>query len=392
MGKYGKETGSRLLGEELRKLRGPRTLKYIAQLSRSKAFAPFCTPVSAPTLSQIENGIGMPTVATLYTLGLIYRVSLTTLQGYLIEERVTKGVAAPSSLEEASAKYGDALRAGHWYDALTLAIQAERMAPTTASRHVWQGNRAIAMQRLGMRDQATWILMNVAESAEITPLQRFHVLRNLADCLASGGLYVEARERCAQALAAAPAELPPEQRARVLLTWARYYILHFEHGCGAGEDDLVAALDRLGEARQAVPRSDTRFHLLCDLHEALVENFQGCDEQAAHRLEEVARQAEASGNDRLVLSATLNLGAIRRQQGKVSTALPLLEEASTMAVALGQGDEIFEAQFELYQLHEALGARKEARKCLLACRRHFPLVTFRTPNVERFASLFGSDR
>ena len=90
MGKVVKYTGSKLLGEELRRLRGARGLEDIVEMSKQSPLTSRIHFVSAPSLSQIERGITMPSTEVLYTLSVLYNVSPTRLLHHIVEERLAK--------------------------------------------------------------------------------------------------------------------------------------------------------------------------------------------------------------------------------------------------------------------------------------------------------------
>src|SRR5512137_2528213 len=84
------KTGSLLLGAELKRLRGGRSLEDIAELSRTPPISHHVGPIAAPTLCQLETGTSMPTMQTLYTLSHVYRVSMNRLMGYVTEDRLAQ--------------------------------------------------------------------------------------------------------------------------------------------------------------------------------------------------------------------------------------------------------------------------------------------------------------
>ena len=63
-----RDAGSRLLGADLRRRRGHRSLRDIERLSKSPPFADRVKPLSVTALNSIENGRQLPTIPTLQTL------------------------------------------------------------------------------------------------------------------------------------------------------------------------------------------------------------------------------------------------------------------------------------------------------------------------------------
>ena len=66
--------GYRLLGTELRRLRGHRSLRQIEELSHSAPFNARVEPLSASTLHKIESGERKPRMETLLTLSALYQI------------------------------------------------------------------------------------------------------------------------------------------------------------------------------------------------------------------------------------------------------------------------------------------------------------------------------
>ena len=129
MGKVVRYTGSKLLGEELRRLRGSRSLHDIVRLSQEGPLTSRVQLVSAPSLSQIENGITMPGPEVLYSLSVIYSVSPTRLLHLIVEDKLTREpVELPETREETWQRLGQAFETGDWYQALTLAIHGAGLA------------------------------------------------------------------------------------------------------------------------------------------------------------------------------------------------------------------------------------------------------------------------
>ena len=88
MGKKIKFTGSKLLGAELRRLRGDRSLAQVSALSRSEPLRQRINPISAPALSQIETGVSFPSLDTLHSLATLYQTPMQQLLDFVVQERV----------------------------------------------------------------------------------------------------------------------------------------------------------------------------------------------------------------------------------------------------------------------------------------------------------------
>ena len=141
--------GSKRLGAEVRYLRGDRSLARIEQLSRSPAFQDLVTPITASTLSQIENGASLPSLDTLATLSLVYQVPIQRFLDMVLEERLVEDIdGVPSSLDELKSEFKERLTKGLWAEALALAGEGERRAETPQDTVHWRANRATCMERL----------------------------------------------------------------------------------------------------------------------------------------------------------------------------------------------------------------------------------------------------
>src|SRR5688500_7382982 len=100
-------SGSLLLGRELRRLRGARTLEDIAALCKSPPLAGKVQPISASALCEIEQGRQMPRLPTLFALSLAYRVSMNQLMGFVMEEAMASEVRASDAVDaEVEATFG----------------------------------------------------------------------------------------------------------------------------------------------------------------------------------------------------------------------------------------------------------------------------------------------
>ena len=110
MGKKSKFTGSKLLGAELRRLRGDRSLAQISALSRSEPLSERINPISAPALSQIETGVSFPSLDTLHSLATLYQTPMQQLLDFVVQERVLESTdfALPESHEEVKAAFREA--------------------------------------------------------------------------------------------------------------------------------------------------------------------------------------------------------------------------------------------------------------------------------------------
>lgn len=386
MGRNLKPTGSRLLGAEFRRLRGVRTLDDIVELSRTGPLTRRIRGLCPATISQIENGISMPSLESLYTLSVIYQTSAMHLLNVLVEERLTRSMELPGTLLATRDALHAALGSGRWAEALGLAIHGEHGVEAEADKLLWRANRAVAVAKLGMRYDAVMMLVDCVESADLRASDAWIVHRYIADVAGSAGYFKMASRNAQLALDLAPDDLDAASRAKILE--ARVRLILQEHDFGAGKDEraLREAQVLISQARRAVAPTDSWMPFLLDTYEALSHEFLGNRLLAAKSYGDLAKRAAKEGQARIEMLALMNLGRLRRTEGKLSDAADALLRAERLARNLEQNDEAFEVSFELY-----LVARQrkspEQQIYLKRCRRLFPLVQARTPNVRRFEQL-----
>ena len=159
MGKKSKFTGSKLLGAELRRLRGDRSLAQISALSRSEPLAERINPISAPALSQIETGVSFPSLDTLHSLATLYQTPMQQLLDFVVQERVLENAdfQLPETHEDVKVAFRDAFEGGRWREAMAHAVRGEDLAETASERVGWRANRAICLQQFGLRDDAVQV-------------------------------------------------------------------------------------------------------------------------------------------------------------------------------------------------------------------------------------------
>ena len=108
-------TGSKLLGEELRRLRGGRSLEEISRLSRTPPHGDRVEPIAYSTLSMIERGVTMPSAQSLLTLAVLYHLPVQRLLDLVALERYhARKPAAESDPARLEAQIHDDLRSGRY--------------------------------------------------------------------------------------------------------------------------------------------------------------------------------------------------------------------------------------------------------------------------------------
>lgn len=386
MGKVVKYTGSKLLGEELKRLRGSRKLEDIVDLSKQSPLTSRIHPISAPTLSQIENGITMPSTEVLYSLSVLYGVSPSRLLHHIVEERIATPGELPATREETRDRLREALTAGHWYDALALSIHAGRLAEDEGDRLLCEANRAMALRRLGMRNDAVLLLLQCAESPSF-PADHRHVAHfYLAEVLAESGFVQTAADHVERGMAVLPRPTPPTLMANALQRRVVVTLLVADFGLPIEDKVLRECLRDIDMieslATDAVPERLLKLGIWrAGVTGALGNTLVALRDYARH-----AKEAARLRSDLLEACAELSLGELLLRGGKAIDAISHLERAENRAVALGDPDTAFRAYFSLADASATL-ASDRTKWYLRRCLRYWPLVQARTPQVIAFEKM-----
>jgi transcriptional regulator with XRE-family HTH domain len=223
-------TGSKLLGSELRRLRGSRTLGDISRLSQSDAFGGRIRSIAEPTLSQIENGISMPTLDSLQTLATVYGVSAQHLLNLIAEERLAASADLPETQAELRQAWLDKMTQGRGVEALALAIHGERTEADREARLSWRVSRARSMAVVGMRLESIAMLLDVVNGSAGSADLRSRARRYLVQALQAAGYVATAREQIAIAQKELDDQAPVSERVSLLQTHIRLNVLAAELG------------------------------------------------------------------------------------------------------------------------------------------------------------------
>lgn len=386
MGKKVKFTGSRLLGAELRRLRGERSLGEMATLSKSAPLADRISPISAPTLSQIETGVSFPSVDTLHSLATLYQTSVQQLLDIVMEERLLKELDLPDDHEAVKGLFPRAFEAGRWRHAVALAVRGEELAPTAAERVSWRANRAVCLQQFGLRDHAIQTLLGCVSDPDAPPDRLYQFYRALAEAMASCGHVGPASAMAERALDLAPEDLPGHWRWQILSTRARLMLQESEL-TGRSEPSVARrALAMLEESITLVPLSHHQARLMLGVQVAVARSMTGDHAGAIQALEETRESAGAQGQILAEVVAGIALGRIRRELGELEKAERVLVASEQVAVDEGFVDEAFEAYFELHLLAKQKRDGREEH-FLRRCRRFYPLVQSKGPHVTAYEKL-----
>jgi len=325
----------------------------------------------------------MPTVEALHALALVYRVSPQRLYDMVSTERESKGVPLPGDLDETLASYNDALREGRWHDAIALALHGESLGTQDVEKTVWRARRGSVLAYTGRQDEAILVLTECLNSAHLGRHRRFQILRNLADVHAMAGYSHSAVECARQALLLCPPDISDSTRAAVMASLISALLTRQSTAELPDAEEVSEALDLIARARLLRMEPDPHWDLFLDLQQALSVRFEGDFLAAARQFASIARRASQAREERLRLVALLNLGVMRREQGRLVQAERHLLRALASALHLRQVTETFEIYVELLLIARETGNAQQGHY-LQRCQHYYPLVRARTPGVMRF--------
>jgi tetratricopeptide (TPR) repeat protein len=391
MGKKIKFTGSKLLGAELRRLRGDRSLAQVAALSRSEPLSQRINPVSAPALSQIETGVSFPSLDTLHSLATLYQTPMQQLLDFVVQERILddESLELPDEHDAVKAAFRASFETGRWREAMALAVRGEELAETPSERVGWRANRAICLQQFGLRDDAVQMLLGCTSDPDAPEDRLYQLHRSLAEALASSGHLGAAAAIADRALALAPEDLPRHWRWQLLSTRARLVLMENETRSRPQEQEVREALDQVERSLTLVSPDQDQARLLLGVQAALARKLLGEIDRAADELEDVRAEAHVNSQPLVEAIAGIALGRLERERGQLDEAASLLLAAEQVAIDEGFVDEAFEAYFELHLVSKAAGDGRHVYY-LKRCRRYYPLVQAKTPQVLAYEKLARS--
>jgi transcriptional regulator with XRE-family HTH domain len=391
MGKKSKFTGSKLLGAELRRLRGDRSLAQISALSRSEPLTERINPVSAPALSQIETGVSFPSLDTLHSLATLYQTPMQQLLDFVVQERVleSQDFELPADYEAVKTEFRTAFEGGRWRQAMALAVRGEELGETASERVGWRANRAICLQQFGLRDDAVQMLLGCTSDPDAPEDRLYQLHRSLAEALASSGHLSAAAAIAGRALELAPDDLPRHWRWQLLSTHARLVLMENEARETPDAAGVAKALDQVERALTLVPPEQEQARLLLGVQVAIAQKLSGARERAVTDLEMICSEARAGSQPLARVHAQLALGRLAREDGDLEEAARVLLSAEQEAMDEAYVDEAFEAYFELH-LVSKLAEDGKHEYYLKRCRRYYPLVQAKTPQVLAYEKIARS--
>jgi tetratricopeptide (TPR) repeat protein len=371
------KTGSVLLGQELRRLRGGRTLREIAQLTKSPPLVNHVATVSEAGLCEIESGKTMPTLQTMHALSVIYKTSMSQLMAYVTEEKVAAASnVGDRSPEGLAAEFATLLAAHEWPRALAVAIAAEQIVKDEARQVAWRANRASCLSRMGQHDEALALLTRCSESNALSDRQRLELLHNLAGSHHNAGHLRTAASVAKEALElSARCEAPASLQASLELSRATMLIEAEMARHPQADERRVREAQRLLESAAASwSVSDVAGLNWLAIAKARAHFCLGNLLMAERDLARVIDTATALRDNSVAAFAMLSLATVRERQARGDEAASLLERALMAAQAAAEPDLMFEASFRLF-LHHRTGRPGLATTHLRRCGEIFPLIS-----------------
>lgn len=379
MSKGRRVTGSKLLGDDLRRRRGHRSLEEIARLSKSAPFSSRVEPIAYSTLSMLERGLTMPSAQSLLTLSVLYQVpsehflDLIALERY--HQKARTGVADIEALE---LELIDDIKASRFADAYTKTLSLRDAlegggeprggddAARAARTRVYCG---IALWNLGWLAQASNTFREVVDDLAIDGKLRGWAYQNLVEverargCLASAHAFARdglelavevGTERLQATFHATLANLKSDLAERATET--------------AMFTKLVAdSLRHHGKAQEMARGCADDFLLAHDLiNEGATLSVAGSRKPARKRIQEGLDLARQHGYGRLVAYGWLETGKLDLAEGKPQAARESLWRSEREAAAVDANDILFMDYFYLMRVAEELGddTQHAYRKCL----------------------------
>ena len=382
MGKVVKFTGSRLLGEELRRLRGGRTFDNIIELGRTKLVSHGFKAIARGTLCDIENGKALPNIESVFALSVLYQVPAARFIHFLLEENLAADV--PETTDEATltAAFGEALQKAKWTEALGLAIQAQRLAASGWPSLRWKLNHALAMEKLGMRTDAINVVNECLESTELPESEKHHVHRELSRMHASAGHLNLAEIHLSESRRWMPQDAPARLKASLLQS--KVQLAALQQRRRGGRPTIAAVEEALADVREArlLYARDAHHQLLgLDLLEAAWLDLDR-DTRRARKLAAAVKERAAhlglaywEANALIMLADLEPTDAARRRH---------LTRASDLAADGGMLDVAMSA---LVRLAKTAETPEQRAHYMRRCEKLYPLLDVATPEAREYERL-----
>ena len=390
-------TGSRLLGEELRRLRGTRSLEEVARLSRTLPHADRVEPIAYSTLSMIERGVTMPSAQSLLTLAAIYRVPAQRLLDLVALERYhARKPGGEKDAARLERSLQEDLRSGRNAEAYSKALRLQELArelggDESAVRRREAGARllaGLALWKMGWLVQAAAAFRELVNDLDAEPSDRAWACQNLVEVERQTGLLASARAHARDGLELAERLADARLRGTFHGTLANLErdLAERERGAEPRRRHLDAALSHHASCRELATQVGDRFLLVHDLlNEAVTRGLAGESGRAAGLLEDGLRRAEIEGFGRLVAFGRLERGKLLLAEGRPADARRELRAAERQAAIAEAGDLSFLSWF--YLLRCALELDEDPSEAWRRCRSLSALQESALPELDELERL-----
>lgn len=323
-------SGSTLLGQFMRQLRGSRSLQSIEDLSKSPPLEGRIRPVDVSTLSKIETGKQYPSLQTLLSLEALYEVPIQRFLDQVKLERYIEYRPESDSYDDALQEGYRTVALGEFQKAYAAFLRAEELAPEAEKRAVATNNKAGTLWKMGMLQEAVNEYCGLLADLALPPHLQVKALSNLAEVHRAKGNLFEAR-------------------------------LHAEEGLRLAEE--------LGLRRSEAMLHASLANVLDDLHERTVDAPDRILREALRHHEKstaIFEELEAPSD---VAINRVNVGSIYCRLGNFIVGLKHLRDGLAECERYGNRRNIAHAMKELGRAYYLTGNHQKAKDHLFDCER-----------------------
>ena len=207
-----------LLGEDLRRRRGHRSLMEIQKISESPPYSYHVKPIAFNTLSNLEKGKSLPTIETLQTLSMVFNVPEMHFLNLIKLDKYWKLRPETEDYIQAKEIGSKAHFGGDYAKAYASFYLCEKLAPSLEELALSRNNKSIALWKLGLLDEAISQLAGINAIPDLPLHVRTKVLLNLSEVYRSKGNLFMAKLISQEGLKLAEQDEHLEHQAHLLRT------------------------------------------------------------------------------------------------------------------------------------------------------------------------------
>lgn len=353
-------SGSKMLGEFLRRLRGSRSLQAIEDLSKQPPLAGRIRPVDVSTLSKIETGKQFPSLTTLLSLEQLYEVPIQRFLDHVKLEKYWELRPSAADYEQAMNEGRALHEVGDFPKAYAAFLLAESLAGEHDTRAAATQNKASTLWKMGMLQEAINEYAALLADTALPVQTQVKALTNLAGVYHTKSNLFLARLHAQEGLRMADALGLVRSQAflhRVLGTVSDDLHNHTEEGA-AQERHLREALrhyekslslfEELGLPRETAVNRVNIGSVYCRLGNFIV---------GLKTLKDGLAECEKAGNRRAVAVALKDLGRSYFLARNFQKAKDYLFDCERLADRNGYVDLLFICYYYLREIELANGGR-----------------------------------